>query len=35
MKPICPSCKGKVIYYRQKTGEYVCRTCGKVWREDD
>lgn len=26
--PICPECTGRVIHYRSKTNDMVCRRCG-------
>jgi len=28
----CPTCLGATVLYRQKTYDYVCRRCGRVFR---
>jgi transcription initiation factor TFIIIB Brf1 subunit/transcription initiation factor TFIIB len=28
IRPRCPKCKSTQVYYRLKTNDYVCVTCG-------
>lgn len=29
----CPKCKSVMTYYRLKTKDFVCRSCGNIWEK--
>lgn len=31
----CPKCGGKVIIYRVKTNDYLCRRCGEIFKNEE
>uniref|UniRef100_A0A6H1ZNR1 Putative transcription factor TFIIB zinc-binding motif n=1 Tax=viral metagenome TaxID=1070528 RepID=A0A6H1ZNR1_9ZZZZ len=31
---ICPRCESRVIYYRNKTRDFVCRRCGAIFKPE-
>lgn len=34
-QPQCPKCKSKVILYRKRTDDYLCRRCGEIFKKED
>ncbi len=34
-QPVCPKCGSKVVIYRVRTNDYLCRRCGTRFRKDD
>lgn len=33
-QPVCPKCRSKVILYRKRTDDYLCRRCGEIFKKE-
>lgn len=35
MKPRCPNCDSLMVYFRTRSEDFLCRSCGKTFKVDD
>jgi len=34
-QPECPQCGSRVILYRKRTDDFLCRRCGHIFKKED